>query len=71
MKGGLSLIGFFMFLTGFVGLVVSLVGIRLTILSFIDRFDPLLGLLVKLALIVLGLVLFIVSRTDWKKENQH
>ena len=71
MKSGLSVLGFLMFVTGFVGLATSLVGIRLTILSFIDRYDPLLGLLTKLMLIVAGLVIFIISRTDWKKENQH
>lgn len=70
MKGILSLVGFLMFSTGIVGLVLSLVGVRLSVLSFIESANPMLGFLFKLFLCVAGIILVIVARTDWKKENQ-
>ncbi|MBL7831989.1 MAG: hypothetical protein JNK41_13260 [Saprospiraceae bacterium] len=71
MKNGLSILGFVMFITGFIGLTLTLVGVRLKLLSYIDIHTPMLGFLLKLSLIVLGLVVFIISRTNWERENQH
>lgn len=70
MKGILSLVGFLMFSTGIVGLVLSLVGVRLSVLSFIESANLMLGFLFKLFLCVAGIILVLIARTDWKKENQ-
>ena len=70
MKGIYSLIGFILFILGFVALSLSLVGIRLSFLSFLDRISPLFGFVVKLLMIVGGIVMVILARTDWEKENQ-
>ena len=70
MKGIYSLIGFILFILGFVALSLSLVGIRLSFLSFLDRISPLFGFVIKLLMIVGGIVMVILARTDWEKENQ-
>lgn len=70
MKGILTLVGFLMFMTGIIGLTLSLVGVRLSILSFIEANNPMLGFLFKLFLCVTGIVLVAIVRTDWQKENQ-
>ncbi|HMG14394.1 MAG TPA: hypothetical protein VK590_03035 [Saprospiraceae bacterium] len=69
MKGIYSLIGFLLFITGFVALSLSLVGINLKIISFLDRVSPLFGFVMKLLMIVGGIVMVILARTDWEKEN--
>ncbi len=69
MKGIYSLIGFLLFIIGFVALSLSLVGINLSFLSFLDRISPLFGLIIKLLMIVGGIVIVILARTDWEKEN--
>lgn len=71
MKGIYSLIGFILFILGFVALSLSLVGINLSFLSFLDRISPLFGFVIKLLMIVGGIVMVILARTDWEKENQN
>jgi uncharacterized Tic20 family protein len=69
MKGIYSLIGFLLFIIGFVALSLSLVGINLSFLNFLDKISPLFGFIVKLLMIVGGIVMVILARTDWEKEN--
>jgi hypothetical protein len=70
MKGFYSLIGFLMFITGFIALSLSMVGIKLRILSFLDSISPLFGFVSKIVLVIAGIVIVILARTDWEKENQ-
>lgn len=70
MKNVFMILGFVLFMTGFMSLCLSLIGVSFSLLSFLEHFSPLFGLLFKLGLIVVGMLIFIISRTDWKAENQ-
>lgn len=70
MKNVFMILGFVLFMAGFMSLCLSLIGVSFNWLSFLEHFSPLFGLLFKLGLIVVGMLIFIISRTDWKAENQ-
>ncbi|MFT4664998.1 MAG: hypothetical protein ACI8YQ_000449 [Polaribacter sp.] len=69
-KGILSLIGFSLFILGMLSLVLSLVSVQLSFLSFLESFGKGLGLLIKLAMIVLGAVLVVVTRGDFEGKGR-
>ncbi len=70
MKGLFTLIGFIMFLIGMSALVLSIVGVKLSFLTFIDEPSPMFGFLIRLALIFGGIIVIVLTQTDWQKERQ-
>jgi hypothetical protein len=67
-RGMLSLIGFLLVVTGFLALVYSLVGLKLSFLVWLDKPGPLFGLVMKLGMVILGFVLVYFDQTDFKGE---
>jgi uncharacterized membrane protein len=67
-KSILVIVGFIMLATGFLALSLSMVGLRLFPLVYIDRLSPLAGFVVKLLLILGGIILMATSRIDWERE---
>lgn len=59
----LTTLGFLLFIIGFVALVLSLVGIRLSMLVFLDSFGSLASFLIKLVMVVAGIVIIYVSKS--------
>jgi len=68
MKVALTVLGIVLTIIGFLALVLSLVGIKLSFLVFIDSKGPLLGFVIRLLMIVFGLVIVTLAQTDWGKE---
>lgn len=64
-KGLFSLIGFSLFLIGMLALVLSLVGVKLSFLSWIDDGGRGLGLLIRLAMVIIGAVIVVVTRSNF------
>lgn len=58
----LTTVGFLLFVFGFLALILSMIGIQLTMLKWIDAPGRLVGLLIRLVMILGGLVLVYVSR---------
>lgn len=69
-KGILSLIGFSLFIVGMLSLVLSLVSVQLSFLTFLESFGRGFGLLFKLMMIVLGAVLVVVTRSDFEGKGR-
>ena len=70
MKKGIWLsIGFILFILGFVALVLSIIGAQLSFLTWLDSPSRLFGLIMKLGMILSGIVIVVLARTDWKMEN--
>jgi len=69
-KAILTLIGFLLFIIGFAALVLSLVGVKFAFLRWIDAPGSLFGFVVRLLMILGGIVLVVLTQTDWKSENQ-
>lgn len=68
-KGILAIIGFSLFITGFLALFLMLVGVQLSFLTWIDAPGKLFGFLIRIGMILSGAVIIFLSQTDWKKEE--
>ena len=69
-KGVLTLFGFLLFLFGFLSLVLSMIGIQMAFLVWIDLPGPLFGFLIRLGMIIAGVMIVALAQTDWKREKQ-
>jgi len=65
-----TFIGFLLFLYGFIALILSIIGARLTFLAWIDDLGRMPAFLIKISMIVLGVVLVALAQTDWEKERK-
>ncbi len=61
--------GFLLFIIGFTALVLSLVGIKLSYLTWIDAPGALFGFLVRIVMIISGVVIVYLSVTDWRNQG--
>lgn len=68
-KGWLTLLGFLLAGTGLFALVLSLVGIKLSYLTWIDVPGPLFGFVFRLLMIVAGIVIIFLTQTDFDGEE--
>jgi hypothetical protein len=62
-------LGFLLFIFGFTTLVLSLVGVKISFLTWLDYPGPLFGFLAKIFMIVSGIVMVYMTSTDWKEEE--
>lgn len=58
-------LGFLLLLFGALSIVLSLVGIKLTFLVWLDV-NPLLGFVIKLLMIIAGIVLAVLAKSNWR-----
>lgn len=63
-------IGFALAGSGLYALILSLVGVRLNYLVWMDAGGPLLGLLGRLFLIMGGAVVIVLGTTNWERERR-
>ena len=64
-----TFIGFLLFLFGFMALALSLVGVQLSFLTWIDAPGKLFGFVIRLLMILSGVVIVVLTRTDWREEE--
>jgi hypothetical protein len=69
-KNIVTIVGFLLFLFGLSALVLSLVGIKLSFLLFIDKGGAGLGFAIRLAMIIGGLIMAMLSKTNKITENE-
>ena len=62
-------IGFLFFTIGFLALVLSLVGVQLSFLTWIDAPGRLFGFVVRLLMILTGIIIVVLTRSDWREEE--
>ncbi len=65
-----TVLGFFLFLSGMSAFVLSLVGVKLAFLTFIDIPGPLFGFIIRLMMIFGGIIMVVLSRTNWEEERR-
>lgn len=65
-----TVIGFLLFLSGMYSLVVSLVGAKVSYLLWLDYFGQLGSFLIKLLMIMVGMIMIYLSRTNWREEME-
>ena len=61
--------GFLLFIIGFTALVLSLVGVKLSYLTWIDTPGSLFGFLMRISMIVAGIVIVYLSVTNWREQG--
>lgn len=69
-KNIFTIIGFLLFLFGMSALVLSLVGVKLSFLLFIDKGGAGLGLAIRLGMIIGGIIMALIAKTNWTAENE-
>ncbi|MCU0348688.1 MAG: hypothetical protein MUC59_17245 [Saprospiraceae bacterium] len=62
-------VGFLLFILGFSALVLSLVGVKLSFLVWLDYPGALFGFLAKIFMIIAGIVVVYMTVTDWRVEE--
>ncbi len=65
----LLIIGFVLAGVGFFSLIISLVGVSLTYLSWLNNYGSGFAFAVKIAMTVFGFALLYIGATDWSKEE--
>lgn len=69
-KNAGMLLGFALVVFGFTSLVLELVGIHWFFLGWLEAGGRLFAFVAKLVMTISGVVLFILSRTDWEQERR-
>jgi uncharacterized membrane protein len=64
------LLGFLFIILGFTSLILSLVGTRWVFLGWIDALGALPAFVLKIFMVMMGVVLFVIARTDWEREHR-
>lgn len=61
------ILGFLVFLFGFIALVLMLVGLQLSFLAFIDNWGRTIGLVIRLVMVFGGVVMVYLARERFEK----
>ncbi|MCB0613000.1 MAG: hypothetical protein H6573_30515 [Lewinellaceae bacterium] len=68
-KGIFSLLGFLLAGLGFLSIVLSLVGVQFSFLTWLDSFGRLFGFVAKLIMIIAGILILYIAQSDFKGEE--
>lgn len=69
-KGIYTLIGFLLFIIGGTALVLSLVGVKLSFLLWIDAAGGLFGFIIRIVMMIGGVVIAVLSTGNWQEEDE-
>ena len=69
-KNIFTLIGFLLFVIGFLSLIFLLIGAQISFLTWIDVPGRLFGFVMRLVMIIGGIVTVVLVRTDWDGESK-
>lgn len=65
-----SIIGFILFVLGFLALVLQMVGVQIAFLTWLDNWGGGTGLFLRVLMIVAGLVIVIVTRSNEQTHDE-
>ena len=69
-KGIYTLIGFLLFIIGGTALVLSLVGVKLSFLLWIDAAGGLIGFVIRIVMMIGGIVIAVLSTGNWQEDDE-
>ncbi len=71
MKRGIyTLIGFLLFIMGGTALVLSLVGLKLSFLLWIDAAGGLIGFMARIIMMIGGIVIAVLNTGNWREDEE-
>jgi hypothetical protein len=65
-----SVIGFILFVLGFLALVLQMVGVQIAFLTWLDSWGGGTGLFLRILMIIVGLVIVIVTRSNEQTHDE-
>ncbi len=65
-----TLLGFVIFALGMLGICLNIVGVKLSVLLWMDSFGRLWSFVGKLVMSIVGVVIMVVSRTNFDGEEE-
>lgn len=68
-KGWFSIIGFLLLMFGVMSIVLSMVGLEFSFMTFLDVFGSLTAFIIKVFMVLSGIVIITLARTDWERER--
>jgi pheromone shutdown protein TraB len=68
-KGIVSLVGFVLAGTGFISIILSLIGAQLSFLVWLDSIGALASFLVKIVMILAGIIIIYLALTNFEGES--
>lgn len=69
-RGLLTLIGFTLFFTGMIAIVLSMIGVRFSLFSALSDYSGNLAFVFYLILVVFGLLMVIIPNSDLKNDEE-
>ncbi|MBK8424892.1 MAG: hypothetical protein IPL27_02420 [Lewinellaceae bacterium] len=69
-KGLLLTLGFLLFVLGITSIIMTLVGVRWVFLGWLEMGGTLLAFVLKIIMTIAGVLLIVLSRTDWEEERE-
>jgi len=64
------LTGLLLLIFGFTAIVLQLVGVSWAFLHFLDQIGGLFAFVMKVLMVMAGILLIVIARTDWEQEKQ-
>jgi len=64
-KNLLTILGFLLVITGFLSMIVSVVGLKFSFLLFLESWGSLVGFVLKLLIIMIGFILTYLGQTNF------
>jgi hypothetical protein len=65
----LTVAGFFLFTFGFLSLVLSMIGVQLAFLAWLDKIGALFAFVIRILMVLAGIILVALAQTDWARER--
>lgn len=62
------IVGFTMFFIGALSLILNMVGVEFTFLTWLDHFNGLVAFIAKVLMLVVGIVIVYLNSTNWRQE---
>jgi len=64
-KNLITIVGFLLVITGFLSMIVSVVGLKFSFLLFLESWGSLVGFVIKLFIILTGFILTYLGQTNF------
>ena len=68
-KAAITTIGFLLAGTGLLAIILSMVGVKLSFLVWLDAPGRLFGFVAKIVMTIVGLIMVYMAQTDFEKEE--
>ncbi|MFT6333603.1 MAG: hypothetical protein ACI86M_000331 [Saprospiraceae bacterium] len=68
-KGYATIIGYLLFLMGILSIILSMVGLQLTFLSWIQSFGTGVSIIIKIVMLFSGLIIMYISKMPTEDDN--